>query len=248
MRLRKLLKLTFGGLGCGIILALATFMTTFAASEKDGITTMATTANLHLREGAGTGYRSLAVMPENTSVQVFGMTASGWYDVEYEGKRGYAWYQYLNFEGNAEGTVHDGHVTDMYTTAPLRVRAQANTSSQILGVIPKGGFIPVISKHDGWFKVSYNGQEGYCYGEYLTFGQMGNDSCQGSNPEDVSQSTMNKLTVTAPLHVRAQANVNSEIIGYFKKGEVVNVYGQEGDWYKVKVNGKDGYSHSAYFY
>ena len=64
-------KRVFGGLGGAVLLSAALAVPAFA---EEGVTTMATTAPLNLRAGAGMGYSVVDVVPENTSVQVFGMT------------------------------------------------------------------------------------------------------------------------------------------------------------------------------
>ncbi|WP_080797034.1 SH3 domain-containing protein [Arabiibacter massiliensis] len=243
MKLKDIARLAFGTVGGAIVLTTAIAVP--CAFAEEGVTTMATTAPLNLRDGASIDANIVTTMPQGTSVQVFGMTADGWYDVEYDGRRGHCWYQYLNFEGTAEGTVHDGHVTDMYATAPLNVRAQPNTGAQIYGSLAEGQYVPVISKHDGWFKVSFNGQEAYCYGEYLGFGQTG-AACQATPAEDVSNSHMNDLTATAPLNVRAEPSTDARILGSFSAGEVVGTISVEGDWYKVKYGDQAGYCYGEY--
>ena len=244
MKMMRTAKLMLGGLAAAVMLTTAVAVP--CAFAEEGVTTMATTAPLNLREGANINSNTMDTMPQGTSVQVFGMTQDGWYDVEYNGVRGHCWYQYLDFEGTAEGTVHDGHVTDMYATAPLNVRAQPNTGTSIIGSLAEGQYVPVISKHDGWFKVSFNGQEAYCYGEYLGFGQTGADRCQAAAPEDISNSQMNKLTTTAPLNVRAEPGTDARILGSFAAGESVSTISVEGDWYKVKYGDQTGYCYGDY--
>ena len=239
MRPMKFAKYLLGGMGGALVLSAAIAVPCFA---EEGVTTMATSAPLNLRAAADINSNVITTMPAGTSVQVFGMTQGGWYEVEYNGQRGHCWYQYLDFEGTASGTVHDGHVTDMYATAPLNVRLQPNTGATIIGSLAEGQYVPVISKQDGWFKVSFNGQEAYCYGEYLGFGQTGADKCQAAT----SGSLMNALTVTAPLNVRSQPSTDASILGSFAAGDTVSPVAVEGDWYQVQYKGKTGYCYSAY--
>lgn len=243
MKPMKKAKMLIGGLGGALVLSAAVAVPCFA---EEGVTTMATTAPLNMRAAADINSNVMTTIPQGTSVQVFGMTQGGWYDVEYNGARGNCWYQYLDFEGSADGTVHDGHVTDMYATAPLNVRLQPNTGAQIIGSLAEGQYVPVISKNDGWFKVSFNGQEAYCYGEYLGFGQTGADKCQAAAAEDVSNSQMGKLTTTAPLNVRSQPSTDASILGSFASGEVVSTISVEDDWYQVKYRDTTGYCYGAY--
>lgn len=241
MKRKKMYILTLAALSCALILSLGTFITSFAKenSTKEQVTTMATTANLNLRADAGLHGKVITVMPKGTSVEVFSMTSAGWYKVKYKDQTGYAYYVYLNFEGTDKGTVNDGKITHMYATAPLNVRSNPNTGSAILGSFKKGDAVQVISKHDGWFKVDFNGKHGYCHGGYLDFGK-------GEASVTVDESTMNDMVTTAPLNVRDRPGMKGKIIGSFKKGETVKVIGQEGDWLKVKYKSTTGYSHVDY--
>lgn len=54
-----------------------------------------TTANLHLREGDSTNYKSILVMPKGSLVRHLGTTANGWYKIDYNGQIGYIHSYYL---------------------------------------------------------------------------------------------------------------------------------------------------------
>ena len=54
-------------------------------------------------------------------------------------------------------------------------------------------------------------------------------------------------TVTANvLNVRSGPNTNSSIIAKLKKGTVINLLSKSGNWYKTKVNGKEGWVSGDY--
>ncbi|MCH3943396.1 MAG: SH3 domain-containing protein [Atopobiaceae bacterium] len=237
---RQLVRRTLVGMGGAILVSGAIAVPALAVA---GTTTMATTAPLRLRSGASMGASVETVIPAGTSVQVYGMTAAGWYDVEYDGQRGYSWYKYLDFEGDADGDVNNGKITDMYATQPLRVRSQPSTGSDILGVLQTDEAVAVTAKHDNWFTVNYNGQTGYCYGGYLGFGQSGADQTSTGATTD---NTMNDLTTTDQVNVRAQPSTGSAILGTLGKGESVRVTGTSGDWDQIDYGGATGYVYSAY--
>lgn len=236
----KFLKRALGGIGGAVLLSGAIAVPAFAVA---GTTTMATTAPLRLRDAASMSSNVEDVIPTGTSVQVYGMSADGWYDVEYNGDRGYCWYKYLDFEGDADGDVNNGKITDMYATQPLRVRAQPNTSSDVLGVLQVDDAIAVTAKHDNWFTVTYNGQTGYCYGGYLGFGQSGADQTSTGATTD---NTMNTLTTICALNVRAEPNATSTILGVLGKGESVRVISASGSWDKIDYGGATGYVYGTY--
>lgn len=236
MNKARLCKATIASFGAAVLLSAGLSVAAFA---DEAVTTMATTAPLNLRDDSSLNGNVLDVMPEGTSVPVYGMTDSGWYHVKYNDQFGFCYYQYLNFEGSEDGTVHDGKTTTMYATAPLNVRAQPNTNSTILGSLAVDEGVPVVAKHDGWFTVNFNGVDAYCYGAYLGFGQGG--YAPGTD-DTVGNNTMNQMIATAPLNVRTDPSMDGRIIGSFKQGETVNVLAVEGNWYKVKFGDTTGYS------
>lgn len=236
---KRLGRAMVGGLAAALLLT-AGWATTAFAAEK--VTTMATTAPLNLRDSSSMDGAVVDVMPKGTSVPVYGMTTDGWYHVEYDGKEGFCYYRYLNFEGTEDGDVHDGKKTVMYATAPLNVREKPSTDSRILGSLKVDEGVDVVSKHDGWFKVSFKGKDAYCFGEYLGFGQGG----YAAEANTAGKNTMNQLVATAPLNVRTAPGTDARIIGSFAAGETVSVLAVEGDWYKVKYGDAVGYSHADY--
>lgn len=57
-----------------------------------------TTSNLHLREGPGTSYQSMMVLPENTIVKFESVSAADslWFRVNHDGEVGYSFSKYLS--------------------------------------------------------------------------------------------------------------------------------------------------------
>lgn len=53
------------------------------------------------------------------------------------------------------------------TTVRLKLREEANTSSDVLTVVPEGEKALIIEELEDWYKVSYEGREGYLFAEYV---------------------------------------------------------------------------------
>jgi len=59
--------------------------------------------------------------------------------------------------------------TIKYSTGSLNLRADSNTSSQVITVIPKGTSVTMEENCNcEWIRVSYQGQTGYVYSKYLS--------------------------------------------------------------------------------
>jgi hypothetical protein len=57
----------------------------------------------------------------------------------------------------------------LVATGNVNLRSRASTSSTILDVVPKGESVTALSStpSSGFYKVSFDGQTGYCHGNYL---------------------------------------------------------------------------------
>ncbi|HHD2753914.1 TPA: SH3 domain-containing protein [Clostridium perfringens] len=54
------------------------------------------------------------------------------------------------------------------------------------------------------------------------------------------------INVSTNLRVRKSPNTSSDVVAYLTNGEVFNIDGKEGAWYKINANGKVGYIHGDY--
>lgn len=53
------------------------------------------------------------------------------------------------------------------TTAQVRLRKEPNTNCEVVTSVPSGTKTLMLEEADGWYKVSYNGQEGYIRADYV---------------------------------------------------------------------------------
>ncbi|MCR5654374.1 MAG: C40 family peptidase [Lachnospiraceae bacterium] len=87
---------------------------------------------------------------------------------------GYVAMEYL-ITGSAAVAYADGIVENLATVSAngLRVRAEANGESEVLGMVAYGEELPALTEEavDGWVKVSYDGKEGYVNAEYVRVGR-----------------------------------------------------------------------------
>jgi len=112
----------------------------------------------------------------------------------------------------------------------VNFRASASTSSAIKAVTTKGSSVIVESKADStWYKVIYNGVEGYISSRYLT--------CSDSIDGNFGTAYINGTGV----RLRSGASTSSSILGTYNTGTSLSVTGVTGNWYKVTMSGVSGY-------
>ncbi|MBR3795122.1 MAG: SH3 domain-containing protein [Clostridia bacterium] len=129
------------------------------------------------------------------------------------------------FTANAENE------TRVITAGTLNLRAEANTSSDVLGKYGWGTKVEVLGFDGSWAYVQVGGQKGYMYTQYL--------GAEGS-----ASYTAYITTNTRGLNLRTAPN--GDIIGSYPRGTSVIVLSSEGGWSKVQVGGKTGYMMSQW--
>ncbi len=118
----------------------------------------------------------------------------------------------------------------------LNLRSEANTASASQTLIPGGAFLLVEKKLDGWYKVLYNGKEGYAAAEFIDF------------YETISGSYGCKAVVSGNfVRLRSEPSTEGMILGHYDTGAQFSVLGVSGQWIQVKSDtGLEGYIHSDY--
>lgn len=80
-------------------------------------------------------------------------------------------------EASGDVSITDYSATMYSTTVTLNVRSAPSTNSQILGQLGQDAPITVTGKcSNGWFRIDFNGQTGYCSDKYLSGSQNQSDN------------------------------------------------------------------------
>ena len=115
----------------------------------------------------------------------------------------------------------------------LSIRAEADTSSEILGKLYTGGIATVLETLDGWYKITSGDVTGYARAEYLIVGD-----------EEACKSVATRVgTITGDtVNVRKEPNTECSVRTSLERGKKVTVTDETFDgWVKVSVGNKEGY-------
>lgn len=211
------------------------------------------TTNLRIRSNASTSASIVGTLRPNTTVNIEG-TSGDWYKIEYNGTRGYSHKDYLKIISNEATTSPDnsevvvnktGQVINVTTS--LRVRADASTSSSVLGNLGPNARINIIGEKGSWYKINYKGKSGYIHKDYVKIVQGDSKPETPSEPSISEESGKGKvINVTTNLRMRSNPNTSSSIVGYLVAGDTFDITGKSGSWYRIKHGVKTGYVHSDY--
>ncbi len=121
------------------------------------------------------------------------------------------------------------------TTNTVNLRDSGSTEGTILTQVPRGAIVTLLDTSDSeWYKISYNGNEGYVKAEYLTV-----------SPADTSMELKGKVTAGS-LNIRDAASSDGKSIGSLSKGDIVTIVATENGWYKIKNGSGFGYVSADY--
>ncbi|GAB6470388.1 hypothetical protein bcgnr5369_42590 [Bacillus cereus] len=130
----------------------------------------------------------------------------------------------------------------------LNVRAQAGTDSEIIGHLKKGNKVFVSFQKDGWSGIMYDGRLAYVSSELLSENSAGSKETTkpvskptGNQTVSTPSQTKEMYVNTLSLRVRAEQSKSSQILGYLKKGEKINVIKNHSGWAEISYNGKTAY-------
>ena len=127
--------------------------------------------------------------------------------------------------------------TGTITADALRVRSQASTDSEVLGLLNLGTQVALTGEEGDWYTITYNGTTAYIHKDYVQEVQAASEAAHDSKTG----------TVTADaLIIRADASTESDILGLLYEGDEVALTGEEGDWYTIDFDGGCAYLHKDY--
>lgn len=88
--------------------------------------------------------------------------------------------------------------TGKVTAETVRLRREANTSSDVMELIDENEEVEILDEDDGWYKVAYNGLTGYVSAKYIEeIGSSSSNSSNSSNATTSSNSTNSSNTVAS---------------------------------------------------
>ena len=202
-----------------------------------------TTGKVNLRSGPGLDYSSLGTVPDGTTLSFSdsdiderGVT---WYRVSYGGKHG--WISSVYTSKGSGGSSASGKVT---TTGKVNLRNGAGLDYSSLGTVPNGTTLSytktsVDDRGVTWYRVSYNGKQGWISSVYTSSGSGGSSSS-------------GKVRATGSTNVRSGPSLDYKSVGTMDSGDTAPYKGEKKKddrgvyWYKISFKGKTAWVSSKY--
>ncbi|WP_417218679.1 SH3 domain-containing protein [Arthrobacter sp.] len=187
--------------------------------------TVRTTANVHLRTGAATKHRSLAVLKKGTVVVPTGKKSGQWWRVKAAGKTGWASSKYLKTttKTTAPKTVY------RYMTKYTILQKSASTSSTAVTGIQRRTRVQYLGSSGAWRQVKVNTKTGYVPAASLS----------DKNPAPVYRWAKSSMAGFATIRAGAKKTAT------FSKDTKVEWFRSTSGWDYVKSSSGAGWVSSA---
>lgn len=199
-----------------------------------------TTSSLNLREGPGTNYDVLYVMPEGLEVQADlspDMHQNGFVHISWDDGENYGW-AYEAYLADV-GTQSPGYpiTGTAVTTDRVNFRQGPGTDYYVQSVLAAGTVVNISDEIVGNFRyVQYGGTDGWIHNGYL--------DTDGGAVDGAGEVAM---TTTTRLNLRAGSTFDAEVIAVMPEG--ATVYGMDvvvNGFRRVTFGPLEGWAYDAY--
>lgn len=119
---------------------------------------------VRLRSGPGTDSEIITTGYQSEPVIVTADNGAGWYEVIYNGVKGYMSSQYLKFSETLSAAFGKGTVQGN----SVRLRSAPSTGAAVLGGFDAGVTMEITGVSGNWYQVKYGGTTGYISADYMT--------------------------------------------------------------------------------
>ncbi|EHK2327235.1 SH3 domain-containing protein [Clostridium perfringens] len=200
------------------------------ATQKTGIVNVS--SSLNVRSGASTSSKVIGSLSGNSKVTIVGEEGA-FYKIEYKGSHGYVAKEYIKdvteSNNSNQGTTttpekpstpENSKKTGVVTASKgLNVRKEANTSSQIVGILNSGESVEILGEENGFYKITYKGQEAYASKNYINIFD-GNSTV---NPGlDIGNASKTNYGVSLNEYIKLQQRNNPSNYSYLEFEKYIN--------------------------
>lgn len=194
------------------------------ALNKTGIVNVS--SSLNVRNEASTSSKVIGSLSGNSKVTIVGEEGA-FYKIEYKGSHGYVAKEYIKDikdevvtepekPSNPENSKKTGVVT---ASKGLNVRKEANTSSQIIGILNSGESVEIIGEENGFYKITYKGQEAYASKNYINIFDCNSNVNPGL---DIGNASKTNYGVSLNEYIKLQQRNNPSNYSYSEFEKYIN--------------------------
>lgn len=228
-------------------------------------TATVTTDTLNLREEASTDSTALKLLNSGDKLEVI-EEKEEWVKVKTtNGTLGYVYKEYVDIKDNEqENIIKDDeksvpeenvqeNIQENVTKNKLEVKELTLKNEVDLYILPllnstklekvqKNTNITIMEETNNWLYVETENYNGWVIKSFVIADE--NETNQEEQNNKVDETTIDKKVMYvnySSIYVRQEPSTSAEVVDTLILNNQVNVIAEAGDWYKVEVDGKEGY-------
>ncbi|MCM3650581.1 SH3 domain-containing protein [Metabacillus litoralis] len=193
-----------------------------------------TATSLNVRKTPTTSGARVGSLKKNTIVAV-NQVQGDWVQIETTGLKGWVHNDYLTFttSNHSTGNSRVANASGTVTATTLSIRDSGSLNGKIIGSISKGTKVSIVEEKNDWYKISnHSNKTGWVAGWYISKSDTKNATAQSSN----NNKQVNILY--DGTNIRSGSSTSHSILKRANVGETYEIIDTIGDWYKIKLKGK----------
>jgi len=121
------------------------------------------------------------------------------------------------------------------------VNIRSSAWGEVVGSTYGGKFVDIKGEEGDWYIIELNGRKGYVLKSTI-------DKTNRGFKSDLKNGEVRSAVVTncGRLGLNVRSGAWGDKIGHLADGAAVSIIGEDGDWYKISYDGKEGYVYKAY--
>ena len=212
-------------------------------SQQSEVTTnkaSVTATSLNVRKTPTTSGAYVGKLKKNAIVTV-NQVQGDWVQIETSVLKGWVHNDYLQFttsslgstSNHSAGSSRASNASGTVTATTLSIRDSGSLNGRVIGSVSKGTKVSIIKEKNDWYKISdHSNKTGWVAGWYISKSDTKNAAPQSSN----SNRQVNILY--DGTNIRSGSSTSHSILKRANVGETYEIIDTTGDWYKIKLDGK----------
>ena len=252
------------------LFGIVTLLTVGLSIPAYAATGLVTASSVNVRQEATTSSEVVETLSENTKVEVIKET-DGWYQIKVNDKQGYIKSDFLSVEEEKTETKSEQTSTENTKNVKLlksaKVRILPVINSNILGDLAEGTEVEVITKTNNWAFVQNEKIIGWIPRSFIETKkeevkeekteevkeenkeakqeekqeEKKEEKQEQKSSETIYSEAVKKYVAYSSVNVRAEPTTDSDAITSVILNTDIKVIGENNGWFKVKVDGEEGY-------
>lgn len=202
----------------------------------------ANTDQIRIRTGPGTDFQTIGYLNKGQNVMILDQNEN-WTKVSSSFGDGWVYSDFLDQEYMAGSNSASLSSSSKSTSSGIinednvNVRSKPTTASTIIGNLPKGKKVNIISKQTNWMAIIFANKTAWISSQYVDVTSQESSSQKG---------IVGSVTVDR-LRIHKSPSLNSSIVGTVNMGQSLTILEEKNNWDKVKVK-SGGYGWIAGWY